>query len=181
MIDADALIKLAFEQRRAALDTLANRRGELEWFFGTAKERAERAPGSDEPGRSARIIFDDASVQDVAAVLAIDHNSIDRFTGGTRTGALYAEETLLGGTIEATITILPPTGVGDERPWSRDLQRAFCSALRDLCEGRLAIGAKSLGFCEGNVDWNGAESDVGSWREIWEICTAHPSLHYESG
>jgi hypothetical protein len=110
------------------------------------------------------------------AVQAIDHVSIDRFTGGALAKALYVEEALVGGTITATITILPPLDpYGNAESWSDNrhapVVTAFCHALNDLRRGRLAIGAKSLGFCEGDegeVVWSGPADLVNPWKVIWD-------------
>lgn len=130
------------------------RPAELEELLGSAKERDDRsaAAGRTSPaGRAARLIVEDTTVEaGPDDVVALDHNSLDRFTGGVRNRLLYSEEAIMGGAIEVTITVLPRLDdEGRTRPtdaWPEPVRRAFCHALRDLCEGRLALGAKSLGF-----------------------------------
>jgi hypothetical protein len=108
-------------------------------------------------------------------VLALDHNSLDRFTGGVRNRLLFSEEVAFGGEIAVTITILPPRGGDGELQapggWPETLRRAFCHALRDLCEGRLALGAKSLGFCTAAAPaFRGA--DAPAWKMAWDEADA---------
>jgi len=62
------------------------------------------------------------------------HNSIDRYSGGTRNGMLYSEELVLA---NIRFTLQQPENVPEE------LLSAFECALQDLCEGRLALGAGS--------------------------------------
>jgi hypothetical protein len=153
------------------------RPSELENLFGSVKE-TEGAPAtagganSRSHGSAARLIVDDADI-DVKPenIMALDHNSLDRFTGGVRNRLLFSEEVAFGGEIAVTITILPPRddegAVLPSDRWPRTLRRAFCHALRDLCEGRLALGAKSLGFCKAETpafQGNGAEG----WKTAWD-------------
>jgi CRISPR/Cas system CSM-associated protein Csm3 (group 7 of RAMP superfamily) len=151
---------------KPGLAELAKRPAQLERLFGTAKERTERGAASGEKGRAARVLFDDGEVRGVVAVQGVDHISIDRFTGGVRAGFLFVEEALVGGTVAAVITILPPANAaGEPKTWPDEVRNAFCRALRDLCEGRLAIGAKSLGFCRGDVAWSG--DGAKPWQDAW--------------
>lgn len=137
--------------------------GELDAFFGVAKETSQE-------GRAARVIVDDAHARP-AAVMALDHNSIDRFTGGVRSRALFSQEVAIEGEIETIITLAGPLGEAG-RGWSAHLRAAFCAALRDLCEGRLALGAKSMGYCRlANMQWaEGRSSEL--WRTAWEDAAA---------
>lgn len=71
-------------------------------------------------------------------------NSIDRFTGGTRKGALFQEENVrVSKTLETTIYFDTSLDL------TTDAYKAFSWALEDLKNGRLAIGGGSghgLGF-----------------------------------
>jgi CRISPR/Cas system CSM-associated protein Csm3 (group 7 of RAMP superfamily) len=161
VIDVDAFLAMSPEQRSERVAQWT-RPAELEPLLGVAKEGVDSGDG-----RAARVLVADGEVSGVRAVQAIDHNSIDRFTGGVRNGALYAEEVLVGGEISVEVTIRPPLerdavqdGVAG---WSQGPAEALLSALHDLCKGRLAIGAKSLGFCEGRLVWRGA--GAAAWHE----------------
>lgn len=117
---------------------------------------AATGAGSSRPdaGLAGRLIVDDGCVSDTSREL-YNHNSIDRFTGGVRNHFLYSEEVMLGGSIEITLTI-------ETRDVDDQMRLALKLALRDLCTGRLALGAKSScghGFAEGKLNW----SDGGDW------------------
>ncbi|MFI4996049.1 MAG: RAMP superfamily CRISPR-associated protein, partial [Hyphomicrobiales bacterium] len=169
LIDVEQWLQLGpadRERRLAAYRDWAKRPEDLELLLGAAKER-----DSDE-GRASRVFVDDGSAAEARAVQAIDHSSIDRFTGGVRAGFLFVEEVIVGGRIEVEIFILPPlqeaaTGTSP-RDWSGPIRDAFLKALRDLCEGRLAIGAKSLGFCTGTVTWGGDPAQTEAWQRAWD-------------
>jgi hypothetical protein len=119
----------------------------LERIFGRARD----ATGSVEGGLAGRLFIDDQVVETAdAQMMAFDHNSIDRFTGGVRNRLLFSEEAVTGGRIELQLRLLPPR---DGRPYEDDAVAALEDAVEDLCKGRLALGAKSLGFCDGQAVW----------------------------
>lgn len=158
-IDAD---ELKDDKERAArkIKMYEKRGDELRNFFGAAKE-------DDGEGRAGRVLFDDAELRGAGHAVGIDHVSIDRFTGGARelTGALFREEVLLGGRIEARVVIRPPLcpetdGVGG---WPRETAEAFMRAIRDLCRGRIALGGRSHGACRGAIRFAGEHAEA--WRE----------------
>ncbi|MGD1037082.1 MAG: RAMP superfamily CRISPR-associated protein [Roseiarcus sp.] len=161
LIDVDAWFALDETARTQKLGEYALRPPELCGLLGSPKERQAK------DARAARLIVDDGTVDSVQAIQGLDHNSIDRFTGGVREGFLYAEEVLVGGDISVRIVILPPL---DGEDWPHDVRAAFVAALADLCRGRLAIGAKSLGFCTGTVEWSGQGAEA--WRESWLASSA---------
>lgn len=131
---------------------------ELEALFGSAKERAETGSG----GRASRLWIDDA-LAEPARVMALDHNSIDRFTGGVRSRVLFSEEVAFRGRMEITIIIAEPRE-GDG--WDEDRRAALCAALADLCDGRLALGAKSMGYCTcKELSWSPNDTE---WRKAFE-------------
>jgi CRISPR/Cas system CSM-associated protein Csm3 (group 7 of RAMP superfamily) len=154
----------------------------LERLFGSVKEAAEELTGQEDGasrrrrGSAARLIVDDADIEvKPENVVALDHNSLDRFTGGVRNRLLFSEEVAFGGEISVTITILPPRdekgAVLPSDRWPPTLLRAFCHALRDLCEGRLALGARSLGFCTAAAPaFRGA--DAQAWKTAWDEADA---------
>ncbi len=158
MIDADS------PSSEKDLEEWRVRAEELVALFGTPKEKkVEGAKGADERGQAARLIVDDAVVE-VHDILALDHNSIDRFSGGVRSRILFSEEAAYSGCIETTITILKPL----DGAWKDKVREAFCCALRDLLEGRLALGAKSLGYCTGGEPTFGGDSkELASWKSVY--------------
>ncbi|MGH7109002.1 MAG: RAMP superfamily CRISPR-associated protein [Stellaceae bacterium] len=159
-IDAEAWIA-ADEAGRTALEadwkaTREERPKHWSDLLGLAKER-----GGNGTGQASRLFVNDGIATDVPAVQVLTHNVIDRFSGGVVNEKLYSEEVALGGEIAIEIAILPPPGGG---MWDERIVDAFLATLRDLVEGRLAIGAKSLGFCTGSVSWSG---DAGQWSARW--------------
>ena len=164
-IDADALRGAADAQKKEARAEHEKRDDALRDFFGAAKEAGDLDREAGE-GRAGRVSFDDAEVRGAKRVVGIDHVSIDRFTGGAReiTGALFREEALLGGGIEATAVVRPPIGDAKDGPggWPAETAQAFLLAVRDLCLGRLALGGRSNGTCRGAVRFSGADAEA--WR-----------------
>ena len=166
-VDAAAADRDATLQR---LSDATQRPEALAAFFGNAKGPTG-TNGSPSPGRAGRVIVDDALIS-ATHVLSVDHASIDRFTGGVRdrTGALFAEETLVKSTLEITVRIhaadapkkAPGASVDLIDGWSPDVATALLKALRDLCAGRLPLGARSLGACSGSVSWSGTAA--AAWR-----------------
>lgn len=97
-------------------------------------------------------------------VQAMIHNSIDRYTGGVRNRMLFVEELIWQRPIELRITLL--TGVERSEPTAR---QALARAIRDLCEGRLALGAgttKGHGSFTGTPDDN-AKAWLSAQGEAW--------------
>jgi CRISPR/Cas system CSM-associated protein Csm3 (group 7 of RAMP superfamily) len=131
-------------------------------LFGYAKNRDTAAGRSrDDTGRAGLVIVEDVHV-DVSAqalqghVQAMIHNSLDRFTGGVRNRMLFTEELLYRHDLDLRITLLP--GIDEAGPSAR---RALARALRDLCEGRLALGGgttKGHGVFAGTPD-----ADTRAW------------------
>jgi len=113
----------------------------LGWLFGEIKD--SRSHG----GRPGRVFIDDVRLADDAWAAgrtgALEHVSLDRYTGGPLEGHLFSEAPLWRGTLAVHLAIENPHGLGDpEPPAERALQlRALAFALADLCDGRLAIGA----------------------------------------
>jgi CRISPR/Cas system CSM-associated protein Csm3 (group 7 of RAMP superfamily) len=166
-IDADAWLAADETGKTAILAgfTAACRRPPaLETLLGAAKESLDAAP--DGAGRAARLLVSDGAAVGVTAVQAIDHNMIDRFTGGVKGSAFYAEEVLVDGKLEITLTILPPFE-DDGSSWPAAVIDPVVDALHDLCSGRLALGAKSLGYFTGEIVWSGEARAVGPWKKGW--------------
>lgn len=160
------------------LSAWRHRPPELEAFFGAASDSANGG----KVGTAARVIVDDATAKVSLAngVGALVHNSIDRFTGGVRNRFLFSEEVIIGGTFEVTLTILPPLNpnAGHEAWPDGRVAEAFCCALDDLTSGRLAIGAKSLGFCAGSgPDFNGDKGLADRWNLKWQAARKARTEH----
>ena len=90
--------------------------------------------------------------------ISLAHNTIDRFTGGVRNHRLFDEQNLFQGlfTVRLVLDLGRLQKVAAHRQISlHDLQKAFKNALTDLCEGRLALGARSTsgnGFFQGTFE-----------------------------
>lgn len=155
---ADAAARVRMEE---ALQTYARRSEDLAAFFGTAK--GPTVNGTPTPGRAGRLLADDTHITARWAV-ALDHASIDRFTGGVRdrTGVLYAEEVLYGAELSVCFRISegPATSPESIGGWSPAVADAFLKAVRDLCTGQLLIGARSLGACTGAGSLSGAHAEA---------------------
>ncbi|MGN7613481.1 RAMP superfamily CRISPR-associated protein [Magnetococcales bacterium HHB-1] len=91
------------------------------------------------------------------------HNSVDRFTGGVRDGMLFCEELVFKEKISIEIRFLrdEKVSLNDE-----NLRWAIGETIKDLCEGRMALGAASGRghgyFTAESVRW----SDGGKWIEM---------------
>ena len=122
------------------------------------------------PGQAGLLFCDDITCainpqQDVAH---LSHNSIDRFTGGTRNAVLYMEELIWKQSFELTLEIdaWRAQNVFEKYPQQlSDYKKALKSTLDDLLAGKLALGAgssKGHGYFIGNPDKDMHWSDSGS-------------------
>lgn len=149
-------------------------RPEILWeLLGSAKEK----PGGQDMGSAAKLTVDDTvmnvSTEQSNAGNIVVHNSIDRFTGGTRdlTGVLFEEEVLSQPTATIELTIgnpnMPVTdGVGG---WDKTVADCFLKALHDICNERLPVGARSLGICNGTISWHGTHFE--DWQTAFaDLC-----------
>jgi CRISPR/Cas system CMR subunit Cmr4 (Cas7 group RAMP superfamily) len=132
----DAESPNAAEQLKAFM----RRRNGLEIFLGVEK--------TDRTGTRSALIVDDHVFKPVNIHIA-DHNSIDRFTGGVRNGVLFSEELVHSGDITVRLIIDNKVAV------DAGARAALCAAVKDLCEGKLSLGAKSQGWFElaNKSDW----------------------------
>lgn len=107
-------------------------------IFGYAKDRASVTGRSQEAaGQAGHLIVEDAHVEVGAnQVQVMIHNSLDRFTGGVRDRLLFTEELVYQRPIVLAITLLPGFKDADE-----SARRALARAVKDLCQGRMALGA----------------------------------------
>lgn len=106
---------------------------EVRALFGEIKSADQGIPG--------RVFVDDYWAPAGAATGALDHVSIDRFSGGPIDGALFSEAPLWRGVIDIPI-VVDLRGLEACGPdLAERARRALRCALDDLCEGRLAVGA----------------------------------------
>ena len=130
----------ALDPRRIDLET-PERNPATRYLFGHS------APDPTQ-GRSGSVLIDDAAVDD-PDIYRLAHNSLDRYTGGIRDGVFYCEEAVYKSRFKLRMKIAKDTW--HDAP--AQVKEAFHSALDDLLEGRLPIGAASargLGYFQGN-------------------------------
>ncbi|HAT51356.1 MAG: hypothetical protein HQL07_08065 [Nitrospirae bacterium] len=130
-------------------------------LFGWAND----TDGDGSQGRVGRLLMDDLTLDLPARkprhwVGRLTHNSIDRFSGGVRDGALFTEEMLFDLSWPFTLTIIDPHREPLQDP---NLKKALADVLDDLATGQLSLGAgESKGhgiFTSDDVTW----SDGGQW------------------
>ncbi|WP_295888517.1 RAMP superfamily CRISPR-associated protein [uncultured Thiohalocapsa sp.] len=132
-------------------------------IFGHAKDRDDSGGARTGDGHAGLVLFEDAHIElPIAEVQAhlhtMIHNALDRFTGGVRKRMLFTEELIYRKPIALRLTLLP--GFEDADALAR---RAFARALRDLCEGRLALGG---GVTKGHGAFTGVPSEATrSWLD----------------
>lgn len=136
-------------------------------IFGYAKDR-DTAPGRsrDASGQAGHLLIDDAHIEITEqdrrqCVQAMIHNSIDRFTGGVRNRMLFTEELIYQCPIPLRITLLP----GIEKAGAT-ARRALARTIRDLCEGRIALGS---GVTKGHGSFTGTpDESTQDWLKAQE-------------
>ncbi len=124
----------------------ATRPAELAALFGIADETDHRK------SLAGRLIVEDV-VLDYQHTLVRQHNSIDRFTGGVRKGALFSEELLYQPRFTLKLSVLPGTTLHPS------LKTALEATLADLQLGLLPMGAgsgrgNSLVMADESKTWN---------------------------
>ena len=146
-------------------------------FLGKAKE----VNSSGDIGSESHLAVGDASLDGGSPPkeVKVQRIAIDRFTGGTRTGALYKEEWLVGARARVELVIRKPRSPSKQANsvagWDGIVSTCFLRALKDLCSNRLPVGAMSLGVCHGTVSWSG----VGA--EEWESAAESVGLSKNAG
>ncbi len=104
------------------------------------------------PAQAGCIMIDDVYLDDKnLQVMTQQHNSIDRFTGGTREHVLFAEEILWQPRFSIHIAL------NKSKAFAQHSIEAFECALQDITQGNLAIGAgasKGHGYLEGTINVN---------------------------
>lgn len=126
---------------------------ELAALFGAQKDSSDEAAEPELGQKSCLIVDDVVFAADNVSVMQLDHVMIDRFTGGALTGALFNEQ-MIQLKNDFGITLLVDEArlkkrLKDTKGDHNAVMTALSSAIADLCEGRLPLGAKSSGFCTG--------------------------------
>ena len=116
-------------------------------------------------GAAGKVFIDDIALDDShhSALVKVMHNSLDRFTGGTRQGFLFEERVINGGN-PLTLRIQ----VRQFEKMAANTKMAFVRALEDLTNGRLALGA---GASRGHGTFRGDEAtlaQVKKWNGMEE-------------
>lgn len=138
------------QHKQTEADNLA-----VKTLFGFAKEI-----DSKNVGQVGHLLLDDLYIEPESnQAIRLEHNSIDRFTGGVIEHHLFNEEIVGQKTpLEFTLTVITPLTNDDPK-----IRQALTMALEDLTEGRLALGANSgrggYGYFTGTLEW----SDGGDW------------------
>lgn len=115
--------------------TLQGSPTELVTLFGELK--------SNEGGAAGRVRIDDYWIPVAQAKLQqFDHVSIDQFSGGPLDGHLFSELVFFGIDISVNVLVDARASRGGS-PQLQPAREALGLALRDLCSGRLALGAAS--------------------------------------
>lgn len=104
---------------------------ELTALFGDAGNEKEG-----HSGQAGRLIVEDAIIDNPRTTIRT-HNSIDRFTGGVRMGALFSEELLWQPSFQLMLYLMPGTSL------SEPLIQALNDTFDDLKQGLLPLGAGS--------------------------------------
>lgn len=118
---------------------------ETESLFGSVNSH-----DADDQGCPGVVIIDDVVLDAsyLKASGALTHVALDRYTGGPMLGALFGEAPLYKPEFKLRVELA-------DCPADANLRKAFVFALRDLVEGRLAIGTgrnAGHGFLKGKVE-----------------------------
>lgn len=138
-------------------------RDKLSEVTGSHNEAVQEIFGSvngTESGSKGLVMIDDIMMEAEPKSQLVHHVSLDRFTGGAMSGFLFSERPVWGGKIDISIRIV----TSGNRKVSLVSRKALESAIEDLANGRLQIGAGSgrgLGYftARNGVKW----SDGGNW------------------
>jgi CRISPR/Cas system CSM-associated protein Csm3 (group 7 of RAMP superfamily) len=114
----------------------------------------------DKSGQIGHLLLDDLYITEPVQAIRLQHNSVDRFTGGVRDSMLFNEEIISQETpLKLTLTII----TNPNKPIETKTRQALAKTLDDLINGRLALGAGSgrggYGYFTGKLEW----TDKGTW------------------
>lgn len=136
-------------------------------LLGCVEQSSQAAGG--EVGRRGWLVLDDIYLSARAASEEVHHVSLDRFSGGARSGLLFSERVLdpVALRTDYTLTVIPTLAPYDED--DADVRRALRATLDDIRRGRLSFGG---GTGRGNgrlrcaaVEW----SDGGTWIDSGQL------------
>ncbi|MCK5666974.1 MAG: hypothetical protein KAI17_25985, partial [Thiotrichaceae bacterium] len=106
-------------------------------------------------GQIGHVLLDDLFLRcNAQQAVNLQHNSVDRFTGGVREGMLFNEEVITHESpLELTLTVINT----HQHAFDANVRKALDKTLKDLVEGRLALGAGSgrggYGYFTGQLTW----------------------------
>jgi CRISPR/Cas system CMR subunit Cmr4 (Cas7 group RAMP superfamily) len=126
--------RTAFYYNKKTNATIENGKGKV----GEENDAVKKIFGyrkDDEDGQKGSVDFEDVFISTFSKKI-FDHNKIDRFTGGTIDGALFAEETVSieDDTINIKLEVKPEALEEDK------IKESFENALKDICTGMLPLG-----------------------------------------
>ena len=104
-------------------------------------------------------IFSDVFLEVKNEPKILNHVAIDRFTGGAIDGALF-DEKVIDQKDKIKLEILVDNNVFNDKPRGDKIQKAFESALMDICKGMLPLGGgvmRGHGVFTGNLIKNNKE------------------------
>ena len=135
--------RVAFHHNRFNMTMVAESNPAVNELFGNAKDT--------DKGNAGCVWIEDVMLPIQQKKIATQqHNSIDRFTGGTRNGVLFSEEIVHDHTFTLKLHI------SKKKTFSSHTLQSLQLALQDLAEGRLALGAsaaKGHGYFSGQLAW----------------------------
>ena len=106
---------------------------EEKFLFGFVEQKSDRKARS-------KIRFSETMLTGASPKI-LSRNSIDRFTGGTKEGALFTEKTWYGGTTDLVISY--EEGCMSRKDGRQTLGHILAAAITDLHCGLLAIGGET--------------------------------------
>ncbi|NOU05580.1 MAG: hypothetical protein HOO99_05290 [Hyphomicrobiaceae bacterium] len=128
---------------------------------------ADRSRGENGKAQAGIISIDDVFLDKDPIIGLMMHNSLDRFSQGTRDGVLFSEELLFETPLSLCIEISAAAQIDPK------VREALRLALDDFSEGRLAIGggaAKGHGYFKKNVALRD-HTKSRSWTQFFGGCS----------
>ena len=120
----------------------------IDKWFGKVK-----AGDKDKESWQSNIVIAESEIKG-ARYLPMTRNNINRFTSGTKDGALYTELSCIGGTTQLEYMIANHKGSESEQEM-KALEGIMRLVVRDICEGMIAVGGQvsvGRGIFKGNYD-----------------------------
>jgi len=131
-------LKGRFAGKVSARDVTGCNNEAVKALFGYDKKGKGKAENEVSAGK---VFFDDMLISGSGEEQIFNHVSIDRFTGGAMTGALFDEKVCgnNGIKLELNIYVEKPAFEKDE-----NVEKAFEKALDDICNGMLPLGGSTM-------------------------------------